>query len=122
MRTFLGPFIFYLISQRSFLSDYWKSWDSQPSPPPPLLLVLTMKSLFFHVILSSRRGSRFRGSVFHLLSWRNASLLEESASQATSSLVLINTLRLSPSSLLTSFPFISRYFFLCCPVQCKRRF
>ena len=57
-----------------------------------------------------------------IITFRTSQVKYESSSswQATSSLVLINTLRLSTPSLRSSFPFFL-YFFLGCPVQCKWR-
>ena len=74
--------------------EHSKSCDSHPPSPPSLNKCW---SYFFFSISSSPATEAvvLRGIVFHLLLRRwNTSPLETSAWQATSSLVLINTLRL----------------------------
>ena len=72
---------------------------------PPCLVWTSPFFLYF--VLSSHRGSLCGIVLYLLLSRRSTSLLETSVWQATSSLVLINTLRFSTPILRTFSPFFS---------------
>ena len=129
-------FVFYLLWSFTATKHFFSCHDSisgtfppfisllEYSHPPPIphLVLTSPEGCFSCLVLSTHPGSHFRGIVFHLPLRRwNTSLLETSTWQATSSLVLIDILRLShPACELPSSFFL--HFFLGCPVQCKWRF